>query len=158
MAGIGEASAIATFVPIGFSLATSLTTYIGDVKDAPDEIASLAVEIDATLRLVEELEVLLTSNKATGGWNDNGVAFAIKCRRDSERVISKLLKLLTKSKSSVAGTGAVSHKDIDISLFNRVLWPRFKPKVEVAKRELERTRIDILLARDLYKAKTGRVS
>ena len=153
-AGIGEASAIATFLQVGFSLATTLTTYIADVKEAPDEISSLATEIDATLRQVQELDNLLSANEETKGWNENGVILAKKCRTDAEKVVEKLVKLSGKSGADTPKTGTVERKDLDISLFKKVSWPRFKPRVEVVKHELERTRIDILLARDYYNVKS----
>lgn len=148
--GIGEASALVTFLQVGFSLATSLTTYIGDVQEAPDEISALATEIDATLRQVEELDSLLELNKQTKAWNQNGVILAQKCRTDSERVITKLVKLLRKSGSVAPTQGTIGRQDIDISRFKSLQWPRFKPRLEVVKSELERSRINILLARDLY--------
>ena len=151
--GIGEASAIATFLQVGFSLATTLTTYIADAKDAPDDIAGLATEIDATLRQVQELETLLSENEKTKGWNENGIIFAKKCRTDAERVVKKIVCLLRKSGTGLPEKGTIEREDIDISLFRRVGWLRFKPRAEVVKHELERTRIDILLARDLYKVK-----
>lgn len=153
-AGIGEASAIAAFIHIGFSLATTLTTYIADVKDAPDEISSLATEIDATLRQVQELDNLLKDNDKTKGWNQNGVVLAQKCRTDAEKSIEKIVKLLKKTGTEIPENGTIERKDIDISLFRRVGWLRFKPQVTVVKQELERTRIDILLARDLYNVKS----
>ena len=122
-AAVGEASAIATFLQLGFSLAKVLTTYIDDVKDTPEEIASLAREIDSTLRHLEELNALIDYNKAARIWNANGEALAQQCRADSERIIHKLLKLLRKSGSSVAVDGLVTRQDIDISVSSRLSWP-----------------------------------
>jgi hypothetical protein len=49
MAAIGEASAVIGVVQIGFSLARTLNTYIGDYKDSRDSIIGLAAELDATI-------------------------------------------------------------------------------------------------------------
>ena len=156
-AAVGEASAIATFLQLGFSLAKVLTTYIDDVKDTPEEIASLAREIDSTLRHLEELNALIDYNKAARIWNANGEALAQQCRADSERIIHKLLKLLRKSGSSVAVDGLVTRQDIDISVSSRLSWPLLKQRLKVAKLELEQVRIKILLLGVLYTAKAGYV-
>jgi hypothetical protein len=65
------------------------------------------------------------------------------------------VKLLKKGGTDISATRTVERQDIDISLFRRGGWLRFKSRVEVVKNELERTKIDILLVRDLYKAKSG---
>jgi hypothetical protein len=82
-AGIGEVSAVATFLQIGFSLATTLTTYIADVKDAPDEIAGLASEIDSTLRHVGELDLLLLENEK----RKVGMKTALSTRRSAGQTL-----------------------------------------------------------------------
>lgn len=156
-AGIGEASAIATFITIGFSLAKTLTAAIGDIQDAGDEVSALATEIDVVLRQVEDLDVLLKANRQTKGWNNNGVVLAQKCRDDSETIVNRLVDLLKKSGSSAPVNGTVGRQDVDLSLIRRINWARLTPRLEVTKRELERVRISILLARSLYTARLGYV-
>lgn len=155
MAGVGEASALATFITLGFSLVKALDSYIGDVQEANDEVSALATEIDATLRQVQELEALLETNQITKGWNNNGVVLAEKCRDDSVKVVNKLVGLLKKSNAALPENGTIGRQDVNLSLFSRLQWPRFKPKLDVAKREVERTRIDILFVKSLYNAKLG---
>lgn len=154
-AGVGEASAVISVLQLGFNLATTLNTYIGDYQDAKDDISRLATEVDATLLQVEELNKLLEENKKTKGLSDYGVILAEKCRTDSEKVVKKLLKLLTKSGASLPTSNVIGPKDIDISKFSRATWPLLKPQVEVVKAELERTKIDILLARNCYQAQSA---
>jgi len=154
-AGIGEASAIATFLQIGFSLAKTLSTYIADFKDTPKEISELAEEINLTLGHVEELNALLDRNQINPVWNGNGVKWAHKCRADSERLVQKLLKLLQNSGTSIPSNGTVGRQDIDISLFHRASWPRLRPQIELVQRELERNRVNILLLISFYESKAA---
>src|ERR1700712_4740926 len=94
MAGIGEASAIIGVVQVGFSLARTLNTYIGDFKDSRESIIGLAAELDATIIQVKELNSLVISSKAA---SDGSKKLAEKCVKDSDRLIKKLVELLTKA-------------------------------------------------------------
>jgi len=157
MAGIGEASAIASFVTIGFSLTKSLTAVIGDIRGAGDDVSGLATEIDAVLRQVEELDVLLVDNMQSKVLSDNGVLLAKKGRDDSESIVNKLVNLLKKSGSAAPATGTVGRQEIDFSLIRRINWARLKPRLELTRRELEQVRISMLLVKTLYTAKGGYV-
>lgn len=152
--GVGEASAVVTFLQVGFSLAITLTEYIDTAKEAPTEIASLAGEIESTLGHVAELDILLQENEKTKGWNERGVTFAKKCRLDAEAVIDKITDLLKRAGAGSLAKGATDRLKIDVPLLKKINWVRLKPRAEVVKRELERIGVKILLARDMYKAKS----
>lgn len=82
MAGIGEASAIIAVISLGFTLSTTLTTYVADVRDGQDEIASLANDLKGTAILMQELARLLTEDLSTHGWSAGGRFLARKCFMD----------------------------------------------------------------------------
>lgn len=150
MAGIGEASAIIGVLQVGFSLAVTLQGYVGDYKDAREDIIGLATDIEATLIQVERLTELLKTNKQAKILDDNGVKLAEICRDDSNRIVEKLVKLLTKT-----GVKDQNIKTTDIKIFSRASWLLLKPRVQVAKRELDSIRIQILLALDCIKARAA---
>lgn len=155
MAGIGEASAIATFLQVGFGLATTLNAYIENVRDAPDEVAELATEMNATLWQVEQLSSLIAQNDTTQTFNVRGIQFAQKCLSESENIIQKLAKLVEKSGSNIIGTGIVTGDAIDFTIFKKLRWPAFRPQLEKVKRRLECTRIDICLLFSIHKTISG---
>jgi len=140
---------------LGFSLAKTLDAYIWDVQEAKDEVSALATEIDSTIRQVQDLDALLKTNRKSKGWNNNGIVLAEKCREDSLRVLKRLVDLLRKSNADLPKDGTIGRRDVNWSLFSHLQWPFFKPKLDVVKQQLERTRIDILLARSLYNAQLG---
>jgi hypothetical protein len=150
MAGIGEASAIIGVLQVGFSLAVTLQGYVGDYKDAREDIISLATDIEATLTQIERLTELLKTNKQAKILDDNGVKLAEICRDDSNRIVEKLVKLLTKT-----GVKDQNIKPTDIKIFSRASWLLLKPRVQVAKRELDSIRIHILLALNCINARAG---
>lgn len=154
-AGIGEASAIATFLQVGLSIAKTLNTYIEDFRDAPTEVCDLANEINSTLWQVEVLNSLIASNDPSNGWSTKGVVFAQKCLAESEKIISKILKLLQKSGSSFETTKVVTRDSIDLTLFSQLKWPTFKPQLQKVKRRLECIRMDICLLCGMHKAISG---
>jgi hypothetical protein len=98
MSFIGEASAAIGVVQVGFSLARTLNTYIGDYKDSRDSIIGLAAELDATIIQVQELNALVASNEAAKSLGDGSRKLAEKCIQDSDRLIKKLVQLLTKAR------------------------------------------------------------
>lgn len=154
-AGIGEASAIATFLQVGLSIATTLNTYIADVRDAPTEVCDLANEINSTLWQVEVLNSLIASNDPSNGWSAKGVVFAQKCLAESEKIINNISTLLQKAGRSEEGATLVTRESIDLKLFSQLRWPTFKPQLEKVKRRLECVRMDICLLCGMHKAICG---
>ncbi|QIW94726.1 hypothetical protein AMS68_000244 [Peltaster fructicola] len=157
MAGVGEATAVWGALRIGFSIATVLTTYIADVREAKEDVRSLASELDSTLRHLEELDKLTDSNKQTKGWSENGEKLAENCKQDSIKVVNQLMTLLENSGNSVQISPDKDFKreDIDLTIFHKASWPVYKPQVEIVKKELQSIKMNILLARDVYKASAG---
>lgn len=153
MAGVAEASAVITVLQVGASLALALHTYVGDYKDARDDIIALATEIDATLYQVKDLTHLVATNKTAKNFDDSNARIVEKCHRDSARQITKLIKLLAKAGVPADLTRSVNPKDINVSRFRRAYWPALKPQVEAIKRELDSTRIEILLLRNCIDAR-----
>ncbi|RMX77667.1 hypothetical protein D0869_09704 [Hortaea werneckii] len=85
--GVEEASAILAFVQVGFSLAKTCTTLVGEYREAPDELATLANAIVDTLAHIETIKSLLEENETTHGWNANGIDLAKSCLDEAERLL-----------------------------------------------------------------------
>jgi hypothetical protein len=154
MAGIGEASAIIGVVQVGFSLARTLNTYIGDFKDSRESIIGLAAELDATIIQVKELSSLVVTSKAA---SEGSKKLAEKCVKDSERLIKKLVELLTKAHQPEDLNAIINIKpeDINVSKLTRAYWPLIKPQVDVVKSELHVMKTDILIARSCIQSQSG---
>jgi hypothetical protein len=157
MAGIGEASAIIGVVQVGFSLARTLNTYIGDYKDSRESIIGLAAELDATIIQVQELNSLVASSKAAKSLGEGSRKLAEKCVQDSDRLIKKLVELLTKARLPEDPKEIVNIKpeDIVIDKLTRASWPFIKPQVDVVKSELHLMKTDILVARSCIQSQSA---
>ncbi|KAI6819461.1 hypothetical protein KC340_g14712 [Hortaea werneckii] len=92
--GLEEASAILTFVQVGFTLAEIFTTLISEYREAPDELATLANAIVDTLAHIETIKKLLEDNETTHGWNANGIDLATSCLEEAERLVKRIKMLL----------------------------------------------------------------
>src|SRR4051812_32287414 len=122
MSGIGEASAILAVVDIGFKLAATLNAYVSSVIAAPDDISSLASEIDSTLSHLRSLESLITKNENTNAWDADGLELAKRSIGDCEKVVTKLRSLLQKSSFRDEGVRkSFVGSEIDVSKFERVM-------------------------------------
>jgi hypothetical protein len=157
MAGIGEASAVIGVVQVGFSLARSLNTYIGDYKDSRDSIIGLAVQLETTILHVRELNTLVRSNEAAGSVSEDSRKVAENAVTSSKRLIEKLVKLLTKADLPDDPDAIINIKpgDIDVRTLTKLYWPLIKPQVDVVNLELQSMKTEILLARSCIQAQTG---
>jgi len=153
MAGVGEASAIVGIVGLGFSIAAALNTYVSGVSAARDDVTSLSSEIEATLAHLRGLESLIRKNEDTKAWDRDGLELANRAIEDCEKIIKKLRRLVQKAswkdKDDEDLEGFVK-SEIDLSKFQRVLWPRLKPDLDLCKGELQRIKLNILLATSAY--------
>jgi hypothetical protein len=154
MDGVSGASAIFTITQVGLSLATTLNTYVADVRNGRDDITNLANEIGATVIHIQELNNLIEGNSRTWGWSDNGLLLAKKCCTECEKVLIKLRVVFCKSGAVTKGDN-VTRDEIDISIFDRLSWPLLKPRLAVLRQELQMIKIDILIALNTYKAHVG---
>jgi hypothetical protein len=154
MSGIGEASAVIGVVQVGFSLARTLNTYIGDYRDSRDSIVSLASELDATIIQVKELNSLVASSNAA---SDGSKRLAEKCIKDSDRLVKRIVVLLTKARLPEDPDAIVniSPGDIIPSRLTKAYWPFVKPQVDVVKSELHVMKTDILIARSCIQSQSG---
>jgi len=154
MAGIGEAIAV---VQVGFSLAQTLSTYIGDYKDSRDSIIGLAGQLETTILHVRELNTLVRSSEAAGSVSEDSRKVAENAVTNSKRLIEKLVKLLTKADLPDDPDAIINIKpeDIDVRTLTRLSWPRLKPKIDVVNLELQSMKTEILLARNCIQAQTG---
>ncbi|KAK4540626.1 hypothetical protein LTR36_009057 [Oleoguttula mirabilis] len=155
MAGVGEISAVIGLVQFGFSLATQLTTYIGDYQDAYDDITGLANQITATYRQVEELQSLIAQNAITSAFSDAALSEAEDCCVKAQKLAQRLWKLLGKSRATFPQGRRIEADDVDLSVFSRAQWPRFKPRVEQHKTELLILKQDILMVMVMYRLHPG---
>ncbi|MCJ1250901.1 hypothetical protein MMC30_008129 [Trapelia coarctata] len=154
MAGVGEVSAIVGIVQAGFSLAAALNTYVSEVKEAREDILELTSDIDSTFLQLRDLGKLIEQNERTKVWSEDGVKLAQKCVTDCQKVVAKLRKLLKKSTAS-ATSDEVARDEIDVTKFERALWPIYKPELLIRKQELRSIKQDILIAYASYNAKAG---
>ncbi|KAI7321770.1 hypothetical protein KC315_g9027 [Hortaea werneckii] len=152
--GLEEASAILTFVQVGFSLAKTFTTLIGEYREAPDELATLANAIVDTLAHIETIKRLLEENETTHGWNANGIDLATSCLQEAERLVKRIVTLLRKSGADIPPNDRISPEDISISVLRRVAWSRFTGRIAKINESLAATRQKMLLILTLYRAFT----
>jgi hypothetical protein len=154
MSGIGEASAVIGVVQVGFSLARTLNTYIGDYKDSRDSIISLASELDATIIQVKELNSLVRNSKTA---SEGSKKLAEKCIKDSDRLVKRLVELLTKARlpEDPEAIISISPGDIIPSRLTKAYWPFVKPQVDVVKSELQVMKTDILIARSCIQSQSA---
>merc|ERR1711939_182138 len=152
--GLEEASAILTFVQVGFSLARTFTTLIGEYREAPDELATLANAIVDTLAHIETIKRLLEENETTHGWSANGIDLATSCLQEAERLVKRIVTLLRKSGADIPPNDRIGPEDISISVLRRVAWSRFTGRIGKINESLAATRQKILLILTLYKAFT----
>ncbi|KAI6802131.1 hypothetical protein KC366_g15516 [Hortaea werneckii] len=152
--GLEEASAILTFVQVGFSLARTFTTLIGEYREAPDELATLANAIVDTLAHIETIKKLLEENETTHGWNANGIDLATSCLEEAERLVKRIVTLLRKSGADIPPNDRISPEDISISVLRRVAWSRFSGRIGKINESLAATRQKMLLILTLYRAFT----
>ena len=154
MSGIGEASAVIGVVQVGFSLARTLNSYIGDYRDSRDSIVSLASELDATIIQVKELNSLVGNSKTA---SEGSKKLAEKCIKDSDRLVKRLVELLTKARlpEDPEAIISISPGDIIPSRLTKAYWPFVKPQVDVVKSELQVMKTDILIARSCIQSQSG---
>jgi hypothetical protein len=155
MAVIGEASAIISVIELGFSLASVLNTYVSSVSAAPGDVASLSSEIEATVSHLRGLETLIKKNEENKVLDDNDLDLAKRCVGDCDRIVKKLRRLLQKANWRDRRNREVTEKEvvkneIDLSKFERVLWPRLKPQLEVCKAELQMVKLNMSLVHHAY--------
>lgn len=154
METLGGAAAVIAIVQTAFSLASALNSYASDVQEAGDDILSLAHEIDSTFGQLRDLGDLIEKNDKTHAWSDYGLKNAQQCVSNSEKIVQKLRKLLQKSSASVT-SDEVRSDDIDVTKFEKLLWPRYKARLEFWRQELRRVKQDILIAYSTYMTQAG---
>jgi hypothetical protein len=109
---------------------------------------------------IQEIDKLISENSITKGWNENGEKLARKCITDCKAILDKLRKLLLKSGAAVTSADfnkdlTVKKEDINRKVFDYLVWPFHKPKLAGAKQELQKVKLDILLAQNTYWARVG---
>ncbi|KAI7349804.1 hypothetical protein KC354_g13068 [Hortaea werneckii] len=149
--GVEEASAILAFVQVGFSLAKTFTTLVGEYQEAPDELATLANAIVDTLAHIETVKSLLEENETTHGWNANGIDLATSCLDEAERLVKRIVTLLRKSGADIPPNDRIGAEDITISVMRRVAWSRFTGRIGKINESLAATRQKMLLVLTLYR-------
>lgn len=154
METLGGAAAVIAIVQTAFSLASALNTYASGVQEAGEDILSLASEIDSTFRQLRDLGSLIDKNDKTHAWSEDGLKNAQKCVSDCERILKKPRELLQKSTVSVT-SGKVGSGDIDVTKFEKFLWPIYKPRLDVRRQELRSVKQDILIAYSTYMTQAG---
>ncbi|RMY12731.1 hypothetical protein D0867_07671 [Hortaea werneckii] len=130
------AASVVGLAQFGFSLATTLITYVGDFRDASDDITGLANEITATYRQVGELKSLLDKNKTSQSLSDSVRLEAEDCQLKAEKLATRLWKQLRKSHADIPKGRLIGPEDIEVSVFSRARWPVYKPRLDQHKQEL----------------------
>ncbi|KAI7228021.1 hypothetical protein KC330_g8116 [Hortaea werneckii] len=130
------AASVVGLAQFGFSLATTLITYVGDFRDASDDITGLANEITATYRQVGELKSLLDKNNTSQSLSDSVRLEAEDCQLKAEKLATRLWKQLRKSHADIPKGRLIGPEDIEVSVFSRARWPVYKPRLDQHKQEL----------------------
>ncbi|KAI7475163.1 hypothetical protein KC351_g10263 [Hortaea werneckii] len=130
------AASVVGLAQFDFSLATTLITYVGDFRDASDDITGLANEITATYRQVGELKSLLDKNKTSQSLSDSVRLEAEDCQLKAEKLATRLWKQLRKSHADIPKGRLIGPEDIEVSVFSRARWPVYKPRLDQHKQEL----------------------
>ena len=146
---MAEILTIAGGVETALSLASSLKAYLDDARGAREDLRNLASKIESTYNDVSELQSLIVVNKATPNWNEWGLARAKRCVDESDFMLQKLAKLLTKS--GVARSPDQVKADLNPSVWESMLWPFYKPQLREMQDELVLLKIDINSALTTWK-------
>jgi len=72
-----------------------------------------------------------------------------------KKLADRLRKLLGKSHAAIPQGRQINPEDIDLSIFNRIQWLRFKPRVEQHKTELLILKQNILMVMVMYRLGSG---
>ncbi|KAK1814418.1 hypothetical protein LTR12_011151 [Friedmanniomyces endolithicus] len=154
----GAVASITGIVAFGFTLATVITTYIGDYQDASEDISNLAGEVTTTFRHIEQLQKLIDSNNtntATKAFSDSGLLEAEACKLKARQLADRLWKLVKKSNAVFPADGSLSAEHLEISIFSKAKWPSVKPRVEQHKHELVVLNTNILICMVGYRLESG---
>ncbi|KAK5679344.1 hypothetical protein LTS10_008159 [Elasticomyces elasticus] len=155
MAEVGAVASIIGIITFGFSLATQITTYIGDFEDASEDITNLAGEVNSTFRHIEQLQALVDSHATTKAFSDSGLLEAEACKVKARQLADRLWKLVKKSNATFPPDGKLSADQLNITIFSKALWPRFKPRVDQHKHELVVLNTNILICMVGYRLQIG---
>ncbi|KAK4913314.1 hypothetical protein LTR49_018387 [Elasticomyces elasticus] len=155
MAEVGAVASIIGIITFGFSLATQITTYIGDFEDASEDIKSLAGEVSSTFRHIEQLQALVDSHATTKAFSDSGLLEAEACKVKARQLADRLWKLVKKSNATFPPDGELSADQLNITIFSKALWPRFKPRVDQHKHELVVLNTNIMICMVGYRLQIG---
>lgn len=154
--GLDEATAIIGVVQTGISIATTLTAYVNDVKSAPSTVKKLAIELDFTMGIAEELAKIVQRNGKLQVLTQKGVVTAQKCLYTADEIVRSLVDLIRKSHKNDPLTGHIPEEDVNLTVFSRALWPIFRSQVSTIRQELESLKSNITLLLSLYKVRTSR--
>ncbi len=141
MAEVRKATAILAVAQLGLGLSGALTEYLGEVKDAPGRIKSLANEIKSTSERLQEIAALMENS---GLFSHEGVQNALRCSDECYQAIEEVRFVLRKA-GHQPNPAAFEKSEIDISYLSRLEWPFIKTKLEVPRAELRRIKIDLSL-------------
>ncbi|EMC97862.1 hypothetical protein BAUCODRAFT_406039 [Baudoinia panamericana UAMH 10762] len=147
-AGLDEATAILAVVQAGLSLATTLKAYVDSYKDAPEDIKTLAADLESTMRYVSELKEMLDENKKAPVLNKNAVAEAEARLVQAENVVIALQNHIRKGSRQEGLGGPLKLDDLNTTKFQQAMWYFYKPGFVTVKNELHdlATRIVLFLA------------
>ncbi|KEF59957.1 uncharacterized protein A1O9_04805 [Exophiala aquamarina CBS 119918] len=141
MAGIGEASAIVGVAQLGFSLAKTLNTLIGDYKDARQTLTRMGAEIESTSLAMERLGDLAKKGRLYG---DKGVLEAAGlASRYSDAIVE--IRTMLKKKNTPINPNLVSSDEIELSCFQKIQFAFLKPRLEISQLEVSRIKADLTL-------------
>jgi hypothetical protein len=141
MAGIGEASAIVGVAQLGFSLAKTLNTLIGDYKDARQTLTRMGAEIESTSLAMERLGDLAKKGRLYG--NKGVLEAAGLASRYSDAIVE--IRTMLKKKNKPINPNVVSSDEIELSSFQKIQFAFLKPRLEISQLEVSRIKADLTL-------------
>jgi hypothetical protein len=142
MAGIGEAASIIAVAQLGFALASTLASFIGDYKEAGNRIDSLSSEIQLTSVSLQQLGDLANGNRLQG---ENAVLQASNLRKRCDDVLQEI-RVILKRKDVTLDVKTINKEEIDISCYERWRWATYlRSRLRIPRLELGRLKIDLML-------------
>ena len=141
-AGIGEAAAILAIAQLGLTLASTLSSFTGDYKEAGNRMNHLSDEIQVASSSLQQIGDLAKQNRLYG---DRSVLQAANLTERCRIVIFEIRTILKKGDKTLNPT-AIDKSEIDLSCYKRLKWAMYlKSRLEIPRLELARLKSDLML-------------
>jgi hypothetical protein len=138
VAGLDVASGIAGLISLGFSVVSTMYTYITAVKGAPGDILSFQEEADALHRILAEFASLTSSASANAAGSQNSAILGLALASKDWSGIEKCMDRLTDIQKRLGECSPIDGKHGKNFLI-RLKWP-WKKDIKEIVQQLSRLR------------------